>query len=419
MSGPKITVVIPTRERLPVLRYAVQTVLAQHYENLQIIVCDNCSTDGTGAFVKSLNDPRLRYINTGRRVSMSENWEFALSHVDGGWVMILGDDDGMLPGAAAKLAVAIEETDCEAITFNACHYFWPGGAVASHLTVPLTRSREVRNCRVWLDRVMNMRAGYTELPILYVRGLVKFAAIERMKEKGGGTFFKSSVPDIYSAIALASELERYLFMADALTIAGSSSFSNAAAEGRAGSIGADQIAHKLFIAERSVPFHSDVPLLPDGANPPSAQALVYESFLQSSFLRGANVTCTPARQLELALATPVSPAAQSLNENWGRLFAQRHGIDFRRHFRASVRLRRIQRAKSVLRLIKLSFSSVVACAPSLQIGNVYEASMTAAALQWLAPSVLFRIWQALIYKFGSQSKVRSATGIPSIIGTNP
>jgi len=401
MTAPRITIIIPTRERLPVLRYCIQTVLAQQYKDLQIIVSDNCSTDGTGDFVRNLNDPRIRYINTSRRVSMTANWEFALSHVDGGWVTVLGDDDGVLPGAIAKLAAAIEGTDCEAITFNACSYYWSGGSVASHLTVPLSRSREVRSCRVWLDRVMNMRSGYTELPILYVRGVVKFDAIDRIRKKAGGAFFKSSIPDVYSAIALSSELDRYLFMTDALTVAGASSFSNGAAYGRVGSIGTDQAAHKLFISETSLPFHPGVPLLPDGAYPPSCQVLVYESYLQSSFLRQPDDAVTPGRQLELALACPVSPAAQSLNETWGRRFAKLHGLDFQRHLNVSARLKRIHRVKSMLRLIKMSLSAVVVYQPALCIPNVFEASVAATALQWLRPSLLFRLRHVWTYKFGS------------------
>jgi glycosyltransferase involved in cell wall biosynthesis len=403
-TSPKITIIIPTRERLAVLRHCLETVLAQQYENLQIIVSDNCSTDGTGSFVEGLGDPRVRYINTGRRVSMAANYEFALSHVDGGWVMFLGDDDGVLPGAVGRLAAAIAGTDCEAITFTACSYFWPDGPAANHLTVPLGHSREVRSCRVWLNRVMNMRSCFNELPIIYDRGVVKVDAIDRIRKKGGGVFFKSSIPDVYSAIALASEIDRYLFMADALTIAGASSFSTGAAYGRAGMTGVDQTAHRVFAAERSLPFHPNVPLMADGAYPPSCQALVYETYLQSSFLRKADDAVDAGRQLELALADPVSPAAEPLNETWGRLFAKQNGLDFERHFKVSARLKRFHRLKSMARQIRMSLSSVVVHDTSWRLRNVFEASVAAAAVQWLTPSLPFRMRQAWAYKFGVRTK---------------
>jgi hypothetical protein len=380
-------------------------VLAQRYDNLEIIISDNCSTDGTHAFIESLADPRIRYVNTGRRVSMSENWEFALSHVHGGWVMFLGDDDGVLPEAIAKLAAVIEGTDCEAITFRACSYFWPGGSSVGHLTVPLTRSQEVRNCRIWLDRVMNMRSGFTELPILYVRGIVKFDAIDRIKEKSGA-FFKSCIPDVYSAIALASALDRYVFLSEALSIAGASHFSTGGAYGRSGASSEDKVAFDIFSSEENMPFHPDVPRLADGAYPPSCHALIYECYLQSSSLRGTHITHSPGRHLELALACPVSPAAEALNQTWGRIFAARHSLDFERHLKASVLRKQIQKVRSAVHLIGLGLSSVVVHDGSLRINNVFEASVIASALKLLSPSIFFRIRKAYDYKFRSARRAR-------------
>jgi glycosyltransferase involved in cell wall biosynthesis len=419
LTQPKITVVIPTRERLAVFRHSIQTVLVQQYDNLEIIVSDNCSTDGTRGFVESLDDRRIRYLNTGRRVSMSANWEFALSHVEAGWVMFLGDDDGVLPGAIAKLATVIEETDCEAITFRACSYFWPGGSNVGHLTVPLTRSHEVRNCRIWLERVMNVRAGFTELPILYVRGIVKLDAIDRIKEKGGGTFFKSCIPDVYSAIALASALDRYVFLSEALSIAGASHFSTGGAYGRSGASSEDKVAFDIFSSEENIPLHPDVPRLTDGAYPPSCHALIYESYLQSSSLRGPHITHSPGRHLELALAYPVSPAAEALNQAWGRIFATRHSLDFERHLKASVWRKRIQKIIFAIHLIRLGLTSVVVHDRSLRIHNVFEASVIASAVKWLSPSIFFRIRKAYDYRFRSPRRARHVQDPTRMSRKNP
>ena len=93
MNEPKVTVILPTRERGDALESALRTVTEQRYENLEIVVSDNCSHDRTGEIARSTGDRRVRYLNTGRRLSMSHNWEFALSHVTGGagWVTIIGD----------------------------------------------------------------------------------------------------------------------------------------------------------------------------------------------------------------------------------------------------------------------------------------------------------------------------------------
>lgn len=126
MSQPRITVIIPTRERCDVLEKTLRTVTAQNYDDLDIIVSDNFSADDTERVVRSTNDARVKYVNTGKRLSMSHNWEFALSKVgDVGWVTIIGDDDGLLPGSLDKISEIIQSTDVLAVRTSVCSYRWP------------------------------------------------------------------------------------------------------------------------------------------------------------------------------------------------------------------------------------------------------------------------------------------------------
>jgi glycosyltransferase involved in cell wall biosynthesis len=71
MSEPEITVIIPTRERCDVLEESLQTVTAQNYDNLDIIVSDNFSTGDTEDVDRSANDARIKYINTGQIIARS------------------------------------------------------------------------------------------------------------------------------------------------------------------------------------------------------------------------------------------------------------------------------------------------------------------------------------------------------------
>jgi glycosyltransferase involved in cell wall biosynthesis len=89
-----VTVIIPTREHPETLLATLRTVIQQDYDRLEIIVSDNFSNDSTEDVVRSFTDRRVKYINTGKRLSMSENWDFALSHATGDWISVLGDDDG-------------------------------------------------------------------------------------------------------------------------------------------------------------------------------------------------------------------------------------------------------------------------------------------------------------------------------------
>ena len=76
----KISVIIPTRERLAYLRNSLATFLAIKDPELEIVVSSNAGTDGTAEFLQDIDDPRLVVANPGRRVSMRENFQCGLDH---------------------------------------------------------------------------------------------------------------------------------------------------------------------------------------------------------------------------------------------------------------------------------------------------------------------------------------------------
>src|SRR3989442_13171553 len=108
-SKPMISVVVPTRERCDTLAATLQTCLDEDYENCEIIISDNFSHDDTKNVVASLRDDRVRYINRGQRIGMSQNWESALSQVRGDYVTHVGVDDGLVPVLVRRLAQRLHE----------------------------------------------------------------------------------------------------------------------------------------------------------------------------------------------------------------------------------------------------------------------------------------------------------------------
>jgi glycosyltransferase involved in cell wall biosynthesis len=228
----RFTVVIPTRERCDTLEHTLRTCVMQDYDNLEIIVSDNFSQDDTRQVVNSFKDNRIRYINTGKRLSMSHNWEFALSHVQGDYVTFVGDDDGLLPGALASLAEIIHMTGAKAITWKWASYFWPSCILEASrglLIIPLSGQLEKRSTAKTLAEVLDFKCGYEHLPFLY-KGIVSVECIDTVKKKSGGTFFHSMNPDMYSAIALASAMDEYYYSSYPYSLNGTSGHSNGASQ---------------------------------------------------------------------------------------------------------------------------------------------------------------------------------------------
>jgi len=121
----KVSIIIPTRERAQYLNYSIQTALKIEDDKTEIVVCDNASQDNTMDVVKKFSDPRLKYVNTGARISMRENFNFALNASAGDYVVFFGDDDGILPGQFKFLRQLLETHQPDGISWDRITYGWP------------------------------------------------------------------------------------------------------------------------------------------------------------------------------------------------------------------------------------------------------------------------------------------------------
>lgn len=225
-SVPKLAVVIPTRDRASTLKYALQTCVSQSYENLEIVVSDNASTDDTRDVVESFADPRVRYVKSAKRLAMHDNWEFGFSHVSADYATILGDDDGLVPGAMQGIADILARVPAQAVTWQYGQYFWPTYFDESErnvLTVPL-RNKLVRiDSRVALRHMFRFYLGYTRGPCAYY-SMLSMDSIRKVIARDG-RLFAGVIPDVYSALAIASVTDEYLYSTRPFSIAGLSKHS--------------------------------------------------------------------------------------------------------------------------------------------------------------------------------------------------
>lgn len=379
MTNPRITVLIPTRERSDVLVHALRTVTAQNYDDLVILVSDNASKDATRDVVAAANDPRIRYINTGKRLSMSANWEFGLSHVDAGWLTVMGDDDGLMPGAVGDVANHALESDVEAIRSRVCIYDWPSILDRTHgrMTIPMGSKRSVRSSAQWLTKVLAAKAKYTELPMVYNGGFVRTEVFDRIKSRVG-RFFNSAVPDVYAGIAVARNIDHYLFVEKPLALSGTSRHSTGTSTHSA--LKGKHIAPaQAYYTEGNFPFHAALPLNADGSFPHSLHALVYECYLQSISAHGEPPTQDHQRQLELILGSD-TPHRASI-EIWAEHFAARHTLNLAEARRGASTSGRLLRASRFMDATWRAAHSVILDAEEVALRDVYQASIAAAVVR--------------------------------------
>ncbi|MFT7593342.1 MAG: hypothetical protein ACI8R4_000655 [Paracoccaceae bacterium] len=195
----KISLVIPTRQRALYLKSSLQTALDIDDDNLEIVVSDNCSTDGTRELVSAISDPRLIYTRPETGVSMRANFENGLAACTGDYISFIGDDDGYLPGQFASLRRILKQARPDCLFWALPSYTWPDQGVSSR--IKLRRSAlfgAPRNVDMAVQRADLMRARIVPTnwaPAIY-HGVVSRDYLRRVAMPDG-TVFCGSIPDIY------------------------------------------------------------------------------------------------------------------------------------------------------------------------------------------------------------------------------
>ncbi|VTT96638.1 Glycosyltransferase involved in cell wall biogenesis OS=Methylocystis sp. (strain SC2) GN=BN69_1219 PE=4 SV=1: Glycos_transf_2 [Gemmataceae bacterium] len=230
MHPIRFSVVIPTRERADTLRHALRTCLDQTFDDYEVIVSDNCGSPATRAVVDEIGSDKVRYLRTSEPVAMSTNWEFAVSHARGDYVIVIGDDDGLLPHGLAELDRLTREHDAPAVRWHAAFYTWPTIALAGqgdYLQVPLDRRLYTRDGAATIREVAAFRTFYSELPMVY-HGAVRRDVLDALRVRVGSVF-PHPLPDVYSGFAVAHLVNRYLVTTVPMSVSGQSRESNGVA----------------------------------------------------------------------------------------------------------------------------------------------------------------------------------------------
>ena len=112
MNNELVSAIILTHNRLDLLKRAVDSVLSQTYPNIEVIVVDNGSTDGTKEYLSKLEG--IRYVSfsptIGNGCNQARNYAISISH--GEWCAFLDDDDCWMPAKIERQLEVAREQKC-------------------------------------------------------------------------------------------------------------------------------------------------------------------------------------------------------------------------------------------------------------------------------------------------------------------
>ena len=225
MRAPLDTIVIPTRDRAALLGGAIRSALAQTLGDLEIVISDNASSDGTAETVAAFEDERLRRVRTPRPMLMHDSWTFAVDQARGDRVTLLCDDDALHP-RTLEIAGAEMEADDEldvvfwrACTHDAAEWFDESRRGCIAFGPPYgDRGVEVDPRRLVEDALRMRLSGRSPLPLM-LNCMVSRSLLCRAAE-AGTSLFRPSCPDYASILGLALHARRMLLLDAPLLVAG-------------------------------------------------------------------------------------------------------------------------------------------------------------------------------------------------------
>jgi glycosyltransferase involved in cell wall biosynthesis len=214
-SNKKISVIIPTKNGRKYVRAAIDSVLSQTYENMELIVSVNHSNDQTLEMLKKIKDSRLRILMPPKPQSMAEHFEWCIKQSVGEWITIIGDDDGLMPFFFKEFKILINkyEKKVDAFTFRRAYYFWPGcEKMYDQFEVYIKSQKREKQIsgKIFLFRASFFDLDHFDLPQIYTNNIIKKKLIDNIKKKSNGKFYHEPCPDIYSGVAISLNAKKII-----------------------------------------------------------------------------------------------------------------------------------------------------------------------------------------------------------------
>jgi glycosyltransferase involved in cell wall biosynthesis len=117
-ANPLVSICIPTCNGEAFVAETLASALAQTAGDVEIIVCDDASTDGSVAIACSSGDPRVRVEAHRNRLGIPGNWMRAMARAQGERVLLLMHDDVLRDDAIAELSSALDRVPQASLAFG-------------------------------------------------------------------------------------------------------------------------------------------------------------------------------------------------------------------------------------------------------------------------------------------------------------
>ncbi len=109
INSPEVSICIPVYNGAKYIRETIMSVLQQDFNDFELLIFDNASSDATLRIVESFSDQRIKIFKSSETISPSLNWNRGIQHARGRWVKLLCADDILLESSLSICLNAASE----------------------------------------------------------------------------------------------------------------------------------------------------------------------------------------------------------------------------------------------------------------------------------------------------------------------
>ena len=223
----KFSVLLPTRNGGPYLENCIRSILEQGYSDMELVISDNANTDKTPEIIKKFShDSHVKVLRVESVLSVTDNWNNAFHASSGDYILMMGDDDYLLPGYFNRMEALLDkyqQPDC--VVHNGYSYVAPGSIAdnpqsfysESHFKFGADLASEVLLTDAQrIGIVRDMFDFKVRIPLNMQTTLVA----RRVATQVSGGFFQKPFPDHYALNSLLLTASRWVFSPEKFLVVG-------------------------------------------------------------------------------------------------------------------------------------------------------------------------------------------------------
>ncbi|HQQ67063.1 MAG TPA: glycosyltransferase family 2 protein [Thermotogota bacterium] len=217
---PKVSILIPVYDRKELIGETVDSALAQTYSDFEVVISDNCSTDGTWEVLQTYaeKDDRVKVFRNERNIGPVRNWKRCIDEARGEYGKILWSDDLIAPNFLEKTLPYLDSDPGAGFVFTAAEIF---SEEDSHQTYILgDSSYRVSEEFIGGALINNGRGKYPVSPgcALFRLSDLRKSLLVDIPNKIGSDFSKHAIGnDLLLFLLTAHRYPRFAYVSDILS----------------------------------------------------------------------------------------------------------------------------------------------------------------------------------------------------------